>query len=84
MTLPDERYRAVIQTRRFLLDLCNTQHTPRVPRIIRDHARAMLRHYPSDYDMSRAAATSPEIFQERMEDLHRFIRQGVDKDSETL
>jgi hypothetical protein len=84
MTLPDERYRAVVQTRRFLLDLCNPQHTPRVPKLIRDHARAMLRHYPSDWDMTCAAERSPEIFQERMEDLHRFILQGVDKDPETL
>lgn len=73
MTLPDERYRAVIQTRRFLLDLCNKEHTPRIPKLIRDTARSMLRHYPSDWDMQRAAAGSPEVFQERMEDLHRFI-----------
>jgi len=33
----------------------------------------MLRHYPSDYDMQCAAAASPEVFQERMEDLHRMI-----------
>ena len=77
MTLPDERYRAVVQTRRFLLDLCNTQHTPRVPKMIRDTARSMLRHYPSDWDMNRAAEGAPEVFQERMEDLHRFVAQGV-------
>ena len=77
MTLPDERYRAVVQTRRFLLDLCNTQHTPRVPKLIRDTARSMLRHYPSDYDMNRAAQAAPEVFQERMEDLHRFVAVGV-------
>ncbi len=77
MTLPDERYRAVVQTRRFLLDLCNTQHTPRVPKLIRDTARSMLRHYPSDYDMNRAAEGAPEVFQERMEDLHRFVAVGV-------
>lgn len=76
MTLPDERYRAVVQTRRFLLDLCNTQHTPRVPKLIRDTARSMLRHYPSDWDMQRAAEGAPEVFQERMEDLHRFVAAG--------
>jgi len=76
MTLPDERYRAVVQTRRFLLDLCNTQHTPRVPKMIRDTARSMLRHYPSDWDMNRAAEGAPEVFQERMEDLHRFVAAG--------
>jgi len=73
VTLPDERYRAVVQTRRFLLDLCNPEHTPRVPKLIRETARSMLRHYPSDYDMQCAARSSPEVFQERMEDLHRMI-----------
>jgi hypothetical protein len=77
MTLPDERYRAVIQTRRFLIDLCNPDHTPRVPKLIRDTARSMLRHYPSDFDMQRAARQSPEVFQEQMEDLHRFVATGV-------
>jgi hypothetical protein len=76
MTLPDERYRAVVQTRRFLLDLCNREHTPRVPKIVRDTARSMLRHYPSDWDMNRAAEAAPEVFAERMEDLHRFVAQG--------
>ncbi len=76
MTLPDERYRAVVQTRRFLLDLCNPEHTPRVPKLIRETAKSMLRHYPSDWDLQRAARACPEVFQERMEDLHRFIARG--------
>ena len=58
------------------MDLCNTQHTPRVPKLIRDTARSMLRHYPSEWDMQRAAAASPDVFQERMEDLHRFVAAG--------
>lgn len=73
MTLPDERYRAVVQTRRFLLDLCNPQHTPKVPKIIREHARAMLRHYPSDWDLDRAAQGAPDVFQQRMEPLTRMV-----------
>lgn len=75
MTLPDERYRSVIQTRRFLLDLCNPQHTPRIPKLIRDHARSMLRHYPSDWDMTQAAEASPHLFAERMEDVTRLFKQ---------
>jgi len=59
------------------MDLCNSQHTPRVPKLIRDTARSMLRHYPSDFDMQRAARQSPEIFTEQMEDLHRFISKGA-------
>ena len=75
MTLPDERYRAVIQTRRFLLDLCNPEHTPRVPKTVRYHARSMLRHYPSDWEMQRAAEAAPEVFQEKMEPLYRLVKQ---------
>ena len=75
MTLPDERYRAVVQTRRFLMDLCNPQHTPRLPKLIRDTARSMLRHYPSEYEMRRAAMGAPEVFAEKMEPLYRMIKQ---------
>lgn len=76
MTLPDERYRSVRETRRFLEDLCNPQRTPRVPKLVRDTARSMLRHYPSVWDLQQAAAARPDIFQERMEDLHRFVAVG--------
>ena len=74
MTLPDERYRAVVQTQKFLIEIL---HTPRVPKAIKDGARSCLRHYPSDWDMNRAATAAPEVFQERMEDLHRFVATGV-------
>jgi hypothetical protein len=73
MTLPDERYRAVVQTRRFLLDLCNSDHTPRVPKLVRETARSMLRHYPTEYDMQRTARMAPDVFAEQMEPLHRMI-----------
>jgi hypothetical protein len=75
MTLPDERYRSVVQTRRFLFDLCNPAHTPRVPKLIRDTARSMLRHYPDEYDMKKTAQTSPDIFQERMEPVTKLFKQ---------
>jgi hypothetical protein len=75
MTLPDERYRAVVQTRRFLLDLCNTQHTPRVPKLIRETARSLLRHYPTDWDLQRTALQAPDVFQERMEPLYRMVKK---------
>lgn len=53
MTLPDERTRAVIATRRFLRDLMNARETPRVPRAVREHACRLLRHYPSALDLER-------------------------------
>ena len=76
MTLPDERYRAVGQARRLLEELCDPKMTPRIPAGIRDRARGALRHYPSKWDMDQAAARAPDVFQERMEDLHRFVMKG--------
>jgi hypothetical protein len=76
MTLPDERYRAVKWAEGFLKRLAG-EGFDRVPKAVRDEARSILRHYPSDYDMNRAAAGAPEVFQERMEDLHRFVAVGV-------
>ena len=76
MTLPDERYRAVTHAGRFLVRLAGGEF-PRVPKAVRDEARALLRHYPNQYDMDRAAHAAPEVFQEQMEDLHRFVAQGV-------
>jgi hypothetical protein len=80
MTLPDERYRSVLQAKRLLEELMDPRLTPRVAAGIRDRARGALRHYPSEYDMRRAAQTSPEVFQERMEDLHRFVLKGQQQD----
>jgi hypothetical protein len=73
MTLPDERYRAVKFARDFLYSLCDSKKTPGVPKAIREQARGILRHYPSDWDMNRAADGSPDVFQERMEVVTRLF-----------
>ena len=75
MTLPDERYRSVLYAEQFLKRLAGGEY-PRVPKAVREEARSILRHYPSDYDMHRAAVGSPDVFQEHMEDLHRFVLKG--------
>ena len=72
MTLPDERYRAVVQTEKFLKEILST---PRVPKAIKDGARAMLRHYPNELDMKEAARYTPYVFQEKMEPLYRMVKQ---------
>ena len=38
MTLPDERYRSLIQARNFLLSLLDPKATPRVPNSVRKQA----------------------------------------------
>ena len=72
MTLPDERYRSVKWAESFLKRLAGGEF-PRTPKAVRDEARSILRHYPSEYDMNRAALQAPDVFQERMEDLHKMI-----------
>ena len=61
MTLPDERYRAVMWAERFLKDLAHN---------------SILRQFPSQWDMDRASNGAPDVFQPRMEDLHRFLLKG--------
>jgi len=80
MTLPDERYRAVLAAERFLTDLLDSRKTPRIPAEIRQRARAVLRHYPSQWDMDRAAHSSPQVFASpnRLDDLQVFIIEGRD------
>ena len=75
MTLPDERYRAVMMTRSFMYDLCDPKKTPGVPKTIRDQARSCLRHYPDTWEMQQAADASPHIFAEHMEAVTRLFKQ---------
>jgi hypothetical protein len=72
MTLPDERYRSVKYAQQFLARLAGGEY-PRVPKAVRDEARSILRHYPLDWDMKRAAEGSPDVFQEQMEPLYRMV-----------
>ena len=61
MTLPDERYRAMKQGKKLLEELCDPGRTPRVPSLIRDRARAALRHYPQDWEIDSMAEKCPDI-----------------------
>jgi hypothetical protein len=61
MTLPDERYRALKQGKKLLEELCDPGKTPRVPSIVRDRARAALRHFPQDVEIETMARQCPEL-----------------------
>jgi hypothetical protein len=80
MTLPDERYRAVKAAESLLKDLLDPQKTPRVPKAIRARASGVLRHYPSTWDMDRAAHAVPEVFESpnKLDDLQVWIINGKD------
>jgi hypothetical protein len=76
MTLPDERYRALLWAEQFIKDLLDPSKTPRVPRAVRAQARSVLRHYPGQYYIEEIARRAPDIITPRMEELHRFIKSG--------
>jgi hypothetical protein len=81
MTLPDERYRAVARTRIFLESISNNRSG--LSQELRDEARALLRHYPSDHDLDLAGESAPMVFQKRMEPLYRMVKQYEQDKDET-
>ncbi len=62
MTLPNERYRALVYTRDFLRDLLDPKVTPRVPKKVRKLAGDLLRHFPWDYDLEQLPKKLPKHF----------------------
>lgn len=76
MTLPDERYRAVMWANRFLQELATDRKKyPRIPKVVRQEAFSILRHFPSEWDMNRASHHAPDIFAEKMEPVYRMVMQ---------
>lgn len=59
MKVPAERTSALIQTRQFLQNLLTI---PRVPRAVREEAKALLRHYPCVADIEIAHNARPDWF----------------------
>lgn len=83
MTLPDERYRAVLWAERFLRELASDRKKyPRIPKSVRQEAWSILRHYPSTWDLARVSESCPEVFQERMEPVTRMLMQYEDEKNE--
>lgn len=65
MTTSDERYRAMKQGKKLLEELCDPGRTPRVPSLIRDRARAALRHFPNDYEIDTLAEQCPSLLDKK-------------------
>jgi hypothetical protein len=50
----------MLEGMRLIEDLLIPQVTPRVPGSIRERARWIMRHYPSQYDLERLASKAPD------------------------
>ena len=60
MTLPDERYRALVQMRQRLYDIALS--TGRVSkRELRREVASLLRHYPAESEFERMAKKCPDL-----------------------
>jgi hypothetical protein len=62
MTMPNERFYAIRNTRKFLVELMDPKKTPRVPKEIRLKAYYAIKHFPGEYHMEEARKLAPEIF----------------------
>lgn len=76
MTMPDERYRALKQSKKLLEELCDPGRTPRVPSIVRERARGILRHYPSEFELDRIADQCPDYLDKLSLIDRRYSRTG--------
>ena len=81
MTLPDERYRAIMMAKKLMEDLSFSSEIKRVPLAVRQRARGVLRHYPSEYDLAQIEQYAPHVVQQRMEPLYRMIKEHEMADS---
>lgn len=73
MTLPDERYRSVREARRFLQSLTSVSSTPGVPKIIRNQAQGILRHFPTDWDLEQLLREMPDSYAARLDPVTEFV-----------
>lgn len=73
MSTPLEQGRAIAQARRFLLDLCMPGKIKRVPREVRQEARARLKHMPMSWDLERIVADQSAMA--HMEEIEEHYRK---------
>jgi len=64
VTMPDERTRAILQTKDFLVELLSPGKEPGVPDTVRREAHRLLRHYPGLMELDLAHKVLPMLFGE--------------------
>jgi hypothetical protein len=78
MTLPDERYQAIMFAKSLCEDLLDSKKTPRVPKDIRRRALGVLRHFPEEYYLSMLADSRPDIIERRgdpYDPLYKMVKE---------
>jgi hypothetical protein len=64
VTIPLERYRAMVQARRFFMELSNSSgFYKRTPASVREMARMLLKHFPQEWELEQLAKKSPDLLE---------------------
>ena len=84
MTLPDQRTRAVLNAREFLVRLLSPyveNGLKRIPGPVRQEARHILKHFPNSVDVYEAGLDSPEVFDAKEAVWWMRARESTQKNS---
>ncbi len=73
MSTPVEQARAIAAARRFLLDLCVPGKIKKIPRAVRQEARARVKHLPMSWDIPRIA--EDELAMEHMQEMEEHYQK---------
>jgi hypothetical protein len=73
MSTPVEQARAIVSARRFLLDLCVPSKIKKVPRAVRQEARARVKHMPMSWDLERIV--EDDLAMEHMQEQEEWHRK---------
>ena len=68
-----EQARAIAAARRFLLDLCVPGKIKKIPRAVRQEARARVKHMPMSWDLPRIA--EDDFAMKQMEEMEEYYRK---------
>jgi ATP-dependent DNA helicase DinG len=74
----DEAHHLAASGRDFLMGQAQlTDNAPWLEKLRKSlqQAQSILRHYPNDWDMTRAAENTPDVFQTQMEPVTRLFAQ---------
>lgn len=69
MTTIDERFQAIHNARSFMYRLMDPKQTPKVPKKIREEARARLKHFPHEFEVK---------YMEERENLIRNLKREME------
>lgn len=83
MTLPIEKYSAMMSAKRFLRALLDPKETPRVPREVREQARRVLKHYPAIFEIAEMEQAEREQNPSAPDFMYRdYERNPIDHETE--